>query len=440
MSKRKLLLADDSITIQKVVNLTFADEGIEVIAVGDGNSAMDKLREDSPDLVMADVNMPGLNGYEICEKIKQMEGNGNTPVILLVGSFEPFDEDEAIRVGADDYLTKPFQSISQLVEKVSGLLRLGDGLKDENLEDTAEMPFIEPEIPSSDNDLNEFADNEAENFESFSDDFDDEMIHTEQIRSFPLDETVKYESTSDFNKVEDEIEPVEDQTVDYEIAETNFQAEQEILMEETEVSESDFSFGEDGEIAESIDSYEVEDTEIEDLHQTQPLTQQDYQELSIESDSNEVETPEQYEFAESEVETDFDSSNLTSETELTEEDVETEKEATELPMPDFASALELDEINLLELPPLEGFEDASPEPHIADSMSSDLSQAKSDHENISEIVRDSGQNISNEMVEVITQKVVERLSDKAVREIAWEVVPQMADLIIKKMAEEKMKE
>lgn len=122
MSKRKLLLADDSITIQKVVNLTFADEGIEVISVGDGDSAMRKFDEFFPDLVMADVNMPGLNGYEMCQIIKQNDETNRIPVILLVGSFEPFDEDQARFVGADDYLTKPFQSIRQLVNKVTDLL------------------------------------------------------------------------------------------------------------------------------------------------------------------------------------------------------------------------------------------------------------------------------------------------------------------------------
>jgi DNA-binding response OmpR family regulator len=123
VSKRKLLLADDSITIQKVVNLTFADEGIEVISVGDGDSAMRKFDDDfMPDLVMADVNMPGLSGYEVCRIIKATEETQHIPVILLVGSFEPFDEAAAKDAGADDFLTKPFQSIRQLVNKVTDLL------------------------------------------------------------------------------------------------------------------------------------------------------------------------------------------------------------------------------------------------------------------------------------------------------------------------------
>ena len=109
MSRRKLLLADDSITIQKVVNLTFADEGIDVVTVGDGDAALAQLSSETPDIVLADVNMPGPTGYQICERLRANESTRSLPVILLVGSFEPFDEAEATRVGANAYLTKPFQ-------------------------------------------------------------------------------------------------------------------------------------------------------------------------------------------------------------------------------------------------------------------------------------------------------------------------------------------
>jgi CheY-like chemotaxis protein len=123
VSKRTLLLADDSVTIQKVVNLTFADEGIEVVTVGDGDSAMQKISELSPDVVLADVHMPGLSGYQICEIVRENPVTRNLPIVLLVGSFEPFDESEAARVGANAYLTKPFQSIRQLVTQVTDLMQ-----------------------------------------------------------------------------------------------------------------------------------------------------------------------------------------------------------------------------------------------------------------------------------------------------------------------------
>jgi CheY-like chemotaxis protein len=119
----KILLADDSITIQKVVNLTFDDEGIEVVAVSNGDHAERKLSEVNPDLVLADIFMPGKNGYELCEAIKKNPQFSNTPVVLLVGAFEPFDQNEARRVGADDHLTKPFES-RKLVETVRRLISI----------------------------------------------------------------------------------------------------------------------------------------------------------------------------------------------------------------------------------------------------------------------------------------------------------------------------
>lgn len=123
----KLLLADDSITIRKVVELTFAEEGIDVFAVGDGEAAMARFVEVQPDIVLVDVNMPEPTGYHICEMIKQDESTKNIPVLLLVGSFEPFDTSEAERVGADGFLTKPFQSVRELIRKVTELLGRDNG-------------------------------------------------------------------------------------------------------------------------------------------------------------------------------------------------------------------------------------------------------------------------------------------------------------------------
>lgn len=139
---RKLLLADDSITIQKVIDLTFSDEGIEVTTVGNGEQALSKLEELQPDIVLADIFMPGRNGYEVCEHIKRDERFRHIPVMLLVGSFEPFDEAEARRVGADDYLTKPFQSIRQLVSKVTALIS-GGGANSEDETSTRELELPE---------------------------------------------------------------------------------------------------------------------------------------------------------------------------------------------------------------------------------------------------------------------------------------------------------
>ena len=146
LAGRKLLLADDSITIQKVVDLTFADEGVRVLSVSNEREAIERLEEFAPDIVLADVFMPEMNGYEVCEYIKQNDKFKHIPVMLLVGSFEPFDEEEARRVGANDTLTKPFQSIRRLIEKV-GLLSSNRPPEDQI--PTAELPPAEqtPEPP-----------------------------------------------------------------------------------------------------------------------------------------------------------------------------------------------------------------------------------------------------------------------------------------------------
>lgn len=104
------------------MSLTFDDEGIEVVAVGSGEQALSELEREVPDIVLADVHMPAPNGYELCARIKRDARTSHVPVMLLVGSFEPFDEAEARKSGADEVLTKPFQSIRDLVNKVSGLL------------------------------------------------------------------------------------------------------------------------------------------------------------------------------------------------------------------------------------------------------------------------------------------------------------------------------
>lgn len=142
--RRKLLLADDSPTIQKVISLTFGDEGVEVVAVGDGERALRALAEEPPpDVVLADVVMPGPDGYELCERIKRDGRLRHVPVVLLVGTFEPFNEAEARRVGADTVLTKPFQSIRDLVSKVGSLLGGGG----ESKEDEPHAPRATQDVP-----------------------------------------------------------------------------------------------------------------------------------------------------------------------------------------------------------------------------------------------------------------------------------------------------
>src|SRR6266571_4320853 len=118
---KKILLADDSITIQKVIELTFSDEDFDVVTVGNGRLALEKVQEVRPDIVLCDIIMPEKDGYEVCEFIKKSSALQHIPVLLLTGAFEPFDQDRAARVGSDGFLAKPFEP-ETLIAKVKELL------------------------------------------------------------------------------------------------------------------------------------------------------------------------------------------------------------------------------------------------------------------------------------------------------------------------------
>jgi CheY-like chemotaxis protein len=117
----KILLADDSITIQKVIELTFSDEDFELHTVGNGQKAIDEIRSIMPHIVLCDIIMPEKNGYEVCEFIKSSPDLKHIPVLLLTGAFEPFDQERARSAGCDGFLAKPFEP-QTLISKVKELL------------------------------------------------------------------------------------------------------------------------------------------------------------------------------------------------------------------------------------------------------------------------------------------------------------------------------
>ncbi len=117
----RLLLADDSVTIQKVIELTFADEDITVVAVGDGDAAIAKLSAEAFDVVLADVGMPGKDGYQVAEFLRDRLGRPKVPVLLLTGAFDHADPARVTACGASAVLAKPFEP-QVLVTKVRALL------------------------------------------------------------------------------------------------------------------------------------------------------------------------------------------------------------------------------------------------------------------------------------------------------------------------------
>jgi CheY-like chemotaxis protein len=134
-----LLLADDSPTIQRLIELTFAQAGVRVVTVRDGEAVFERLGQERPGIVLADVGMPGVDGYRIAEHVRQTPELRDVPVLLLAGAFEPVDEAKARASGCDGVLVKPLESATT-VETVMALLqgRRPAGLWPQ------EMPRIDP--------------------------------------------------------------------------------------------------------------------------------------------------------------------------------------------------------------------------------------------------------------------------------------------------------
>ncbi|NWF76265.1 MAG: response regulator [Nitrospirae bacterium] len=142
----KLFLADDSITIQKVVELILAEEGFDIKTANTGEEALTAIPTYMPDIILADIEMPKINGYQLCEKIKENPITSNIPVILLAGAFEPINEEMVKQVRADDFIVKPFES-QELINKINSALSLKaiegerkfEELKEEGKEELAEV-------------------------------------------------------------------------------------------------------------------------------------------------------------------------------------------------------------------------------------------------------------------------------------------------------------
>jgi CheY-like chemotaxis protein len=132
----KLLLADDSVTIQRVIELTFSGEDIQVIAVNDGEQAIARIPTEQPDIVLADIGMPKKGGYDVAAFVKGRGDLEHIPVLLLAGAFEPVDQARAEQVRCDGVLIKPFEP-RQVIERVRELL---EGVKGSPARATADVP------------------------------------------------------------------------------------------------------------------------------------------------------------------------------------------------------------------------------------------------------------------------------------------------------------
>ncbi len=371
LAGRKLLLADDSATIQKVIDLTFADEGVRVVAVGNGQDAIDQLLELEPDIVLADVFMPSPNGYEVCRYVKTHEKLKHIPVMLLVGSFEPFDEAEARRVGADDILTKPFQSIRRLIDRVGALVSSPPAEKEGP---TAELP--KPEAPPEE--------------EAFMDTHELEVTTADTLS---LDETA-------ITEPQPEPEPEPEQMVEQPVAATESLPREETMEAETRndsQSEADVL----------LDLGEFEPV------QAQAASDDDFV-LELDDEPVDVATPvyaaePMRPFVEPEVKEAVAAASAYEST------YQPQIHSSFADTQEVPYAAVMDEVEVVETEPEAVV--AEPEPVVAAAAPVSANQ------------------LSQEMIDAIARRVVEMMSDKVVREIAWEVVPDLAELLIKEQLE-----
>ena len=115
----KILVVDDEITLQETVAYNLRKQGYEVLIAGDGPAGLKIARKESPDLIVLDLMLPGMDGLEVCRILRR---EMNTPVIMLTARDDEIDRVVGLEVGADDYLTKPF-SMRELLARVKAMLR-----------------------------------------------------------------------------------------------------------------------------------------------------------------------------------------------------------------------------------------------------------------------------------------------------------------------------
>jgi CheY-like chemotaxis protein len=380
LAGRKLLLADDSVTIQKVIELTFADEGVRVVAFSNGSDAIDKLEEIAPDIVLADVFMPEKSGYEVCEYVKQNEKLRHIPVMLLVGSFEPFDEAEARRVGADDILTKPFQSIRRLIDRVGALVS---------------SPPAQLEVPTA----------ELPKAEETSGD-EKHRLSTEELEI----------TTADTMPLADEMRETLEIPPSV-LAKGRESGDKEMETETAAVNEGGY--------VESSDA-------LLDLGEFEPVQASSEEDFVLDLDMPEpafedtlggrTETPAPMRaFIEPQV----------TETVASGVSAGAFSYQPEVHAPSYSEAAEIayeDQVHEVVPEPQQSYEPQEAQVVVeAEPVLSDVTHSRS-------VVP---AELSQEMIDAIARRAVEMMSDKVIREIAWEVVPDLAELLIKRQLEDK---
>jgi DNA-binding response OmpR family regulator len=120
MNNRKILVVDDEPNVVRTLTFVLKKEGYEVTSAGDGEEAMEKVRQSKPGLMFLDIMMPRKNGYEVCRELKSNPDSSDIHIIMLSAKGQEGDKEKALSLGADEFMTKPFSPIG-IVEKVKTL-------------------------------------------------------------------------------------------------------------------------------------------------------------------------------------------------------------------------------------------------------------------------------------------------------------------------------
>lgn len=120
-----VLVVDDEPNIVLSLEFLMRQAGFEVVTAGDGEAALQRVAEQRPDLILLDISLPGLSGFEVLERLRAQPEHARLPIIMLTAHGREVEREKGLALGADDYITKPF-STRALVDKVQALLAEGD--------------------------------------------------------------------------------------------------------------------------------------------------------------------------------------------------------------------------------------------------------------------------------------------------------------------------
>ncbi|HJV36097.1 response regulator transcription factor [Geomonas sp.] len=122
MAKDRILVVEDEESLLKLETILFTSKGYEVTGVQDGSLALAEVERSAPDLVVLDIMLPGLDGFEVCRQLKENPATSWIPVVMLTAKKSSQDLERGKTVGADAYITKPFKSV-KVLEVIDGLIK-----------------------------------------------------------------------------------------------------------------------------------------------------------------------------------------------------------------------------------------------------------------------------------------------------------------------------